>query len=202
MLERQYCVQVGHQVRLLILFDGSTASRQPSLLEIGPRARGDAEDADWAESEGLALVLVLDVLATELAPSTGGQAIAAHVRTADRSSSTSRRKRADRPSVGSSRNEPRRKPSRCWAASTAATTWYSESFSPVRLEKWAPLFRNSISGALPVKADAAHQVVDLVAVKSARGRGHDVVLPPLDQLGGLDGLGLGASAWSSGMNSK
>ena len=33
--------------------------------------------------------------------------------------------------------------------STAATTWNSDSFSPVRLEKWAPLLRNSMTGALP-----------------------------------------------------
>ena len=149
--ERLDHLEVGHQVRLLILFDGSAALRQPSVLEIGPRPGGDAAHADRAEPEGRRACSRTRRSARCSSASTSA---------ASRSATASRSKVGffDQQAVirrvapGRQQQERlRRIPSRCWAAVTAATTWNSESFSPVRLEKCAPLFRNSISGALPWK---------------------------------------------------
>ena len=67
--------EVGEQARLLVLFDGSPAPREPSALEIGPGTGGDAEWADRAEAEGLALVLVFEVHPAELGLDLGGQSV-------------------------------------------------------------------------------------------------------------------------------
>ena len=57
----------------------------------------------------------------------------------------------------------------------ACVTWYSDSFSPVRLAKCDPLLRNSSSGVRLWKPVHAHQVVDVVAVQAVGRRRQDEV---------------------------
>ena len=45
-----------------------------------------------------------------------------------------------------------------------------------------------------MKADATDQVGNVVAIKPAGRRQHDEIISPLDQVGRLDGLGLGQIA--------
>jgi len=60
-------LEIGNQVRLFILFDRATTSDQSPFLKIDPRALTNPDDMDWAETEGIALVDILDILALQLA---------------------------------------------------------------------------------------------------------------------------------------
>ena len=53
--------QVGEKARLFVLFDGSACLSQSLFLEVVPTPRGEESNADRIESEGVALILVLEV---------------------------------------------------------------------------------------------------------------------------------------------
>src|SRR5262249_54727497 len=68
-------VEVGDQVRLLILLDRPPAPGESALLEFDPGARLDGANADWGESSSLLPVRIFDVLAPELAFHGRGQPV-------------------------------------------------------------------------------------------------------------------------------
>ena len=127
-------VEVGDQVRLFVLFDRPPLLASRRFWNSAQEPRRNPEDADWAESAGLPAVGVFDVLAPQLLFDGGGEPLdglgAGQVVFFDQQRVIRRlgpgREEQVRLQRGS--RQPR------WAACTAAITWCSESFSPVRLE--------------------------------------------------------------------
>ena len=73
----------------------------------------------------------------------------------------------------------------------------------MRFEKFLPLFRNSSKRRLALEANAAHDVVNVVAVQAAGGGQQDEVVAAFFQLVRLRArLGRLLSCSSTGMNSK
>src|SRR5262249_43812828 len=68
-------VEIGDEVGLLVLFDGPAARAEPPFLEFGPGTVGNTDDPDWSETERIALALVLQILAAQLALHGVGQAL-------------------------------------------------------------------------------------------------------------------------------
>ena len=185
-----------------------TVRRFPPLLdespplEIRPGTGGDAEWSDRAESEGLERLfsysrlarpeLLLDLGRETGEPCESSGDVGLLHQQVDNSGGS--------PQLGRTMNGVQAgMPSAFCAALTAATTWYSDSFSPVKLEKWAPLAQELQHRCPPFEADATDEVVHHVSVEPARRRGDDEVAAAFDQLGPLDDLGVVAvPAWSFG----
>ena len=106
---------------------------QSTFLKFRPRTISDPKNADWAKPQRITLANVFDVLGSELAVRRQRPAAPGLPKSPDRFLRSRANKREDRPrSVAGDTTS-----SECrlrWAASTAAITWCSESFSPVRLE--------------------------------------------------------------------